>query len=421
MPDHEEYLPTTQDDLAKFLTDNARRPIVPVGGSTVVYRHERTSEAAIAVRLEKLNRVIDYPARDMTITVEAGIRMSDLTNILKAENQRLPIDVPQAEQATLGGVIATNWSGPRRFGCGTMRDYVIGISAIDASGRLFKAGGRVVKNVAGYDLCKLLVGSHGTLAIITQVTLKLRPCPETSALVWMSLDSLQQIDAVLAKLLTSATRPMAIEVLNPQAVLSLNGMQGTCENNVAQASGAASALSSSTGSVTTGGLTSPRSPILSEGPCVLCIGYEGAEHETNWQAKTLVAECRPFEPRSTQTLTGPAADPLWAALTDFAIVDSLLSFKANLLPSRTMEFLQLASDAGIAAQTHAGNGIVIGHLPSDVTSAAVADTVLQPLRECARSCGGDLIMLDRPAKQSSVWMQRVKQNMDPLNLLNHSC
>ena len=161
------FQPTSQDELAQFVTNNAtndRRPLIPIGGGTT--SPTCSVENANEVRLDQLNRVIDFPARDMTITVEAGIRIADLTKILQAENQRLPIDIPQADQATLGGVIASNWSGPRRFGCGTMRDYVIGISAIDATGRQFKSGGRVVKNVAGYDLCKLLVGSHGTLAII---------------------------------------------------------------------------------------------------------------------------------------------------------------------------------------------------------------------------------------------------------------
>ncbi len=178
------FQPSTQSELVQFVADNAtnaKRHLLPIGGGTAC--RDANSDDVIEVRLDGLNRVIDYPARDMTITVEAGIRIAELNRILATENQRLPIDIPQADQATLGGVIATNWSGLRRFGCGTMRDYVIGISAIDATGRRFSAGGRVVKNVAGYDLCKLLVGSNGELAIITQVTLKLRPLPETSALV----------------------------------------------------------------------------------------------------------------------------------------------------------------------------------------------------------------------------------------------
>lgn len=380
--------PDTQDELAQFVAGNAtnsRRRLQPIGGATAC--HDTANDDAVKVRLDKLNRVIDFPARDMTITVEAGIRMAELARILGAENQRLPIDGPQAKQATLGGVIATNWSGSRRFGCGTMRDYVIGISAIDASGREFKAGGRVVKNVAGYDLCKLLVGSRGTLAIITQVTLKLRPVLETSALVRLTFDSLSQIDAVLNRLLMSATRPIALDVL----------------------SGAGQSASQP----------------------VLVVGYEGATNEVRWQVETLLKECRPFEPRAAESFVGAETDGLWNTLRDFAIeTSSAATFKASQPPSRTCELLRLANAAGIATQAHVGNGIVIGHLPSRVTMADQAAALLKPLGEFIQSSGGALSMLRAPSDWpklhvtaeslagSLAWGQRLKRQLDPHNLLN---
>src|SRR5262245_21138531 len=119
-----------------------------------------------AVDLRGLDQVIDYPARDMTITVRAGITIAKLQEILAKENQRLPVDIPDSEIATLGGAIAVNASGPRRYGFGTLRDYLIGISFTDDGGKEAKAGGRVVKNVAGYDLCKLHIGALGTLGIV---------------------------------------------------------------------------------------------------------------------------------------------------------------------------------------------------------------------------------------------------------------
>lgn len=384
------FQPNTQDELAQFVTENAtsaRRRLLSIGGSTACSRI--AGDDLTEVRLDRLNRVIDFPARDMTITVEAGIRMAELDHRLKVENQRLPIDVPQAEQATLGGVIATNWSGSRRFGCGTLRDYVIGISAIDANGRRFSAGGRVVKNVAGYDLCKLLVGSRGTLAIITQVTLKLRPMPETSALVRLTFDSIGQIDAVLNRLLTSATRPVVLDVLSES---------GTDK---------------------------------SAHPPVLVVGYEGAAGETNWQVETLLAECRPFEPRRAEPLVGSTADPLWATLRDFSTAStSLVTFQASLLPSKTCEFLRRAAEAGVAAQAHAGNGIVIGHLPAEVTMPDHAAKRLTPLGEFASASGGHLSLLRAPSDWpkfnwtadscagSLAWTQRLKRQLDPHNLLN---
>ena len=402
MPDSQSFdQPSTQAELALFVAHNAanaRRSLLLVGGGTA---RSHAGPADISeVRLEGLNRVIDFPARDMTITVEAGIRIAELNRILAMENQRLPIDIPQAEQATLGGVIATNWSGSRRFGCGTMRDYVIGISAIDATGRRFSAGGRVVKNVAGYDLCKLLVGSRGTLAIISQVTLKLRPMTETSALVTLTFDSLSQVDTVLNRLLTSATRPMVLDVISRMGTLA----------RPSEGAG---------------------NPPTADHPPVLIVGFEGAIREVSWQAATLLAECRPFEPRATESFVGDAAEALGKKLRDFSIDSkSSVTFKASLPPSRTCEFLRLATESGIDCQTHAGNGIVIGHLSARVSTADQALAAIKPLGDLVRSCGGHLTVLRAPNEwprldvvadswaASLAWTQRLKRQLDPHSLLN---
>src|SRR5262249_12792151 len=136
-------------------------------------------------------------------------------------NQRLPIDVPRADQATLGGILACNVSGPRRFGHGTLRDYVLGISVVNDEGHEIKAGGRVVKNVAGYDLCKLFIGSLGTLGIITQASLKLRPLPDVHALLSVNCGP-DAVADLLDRLHASRTRPICVELLNPSAAQALN-------------------------------------------------------------------------------------------------------------------------------------------------------------------------------------------------------
>ena len=131
-------------------------------------------------------------------------------------------------------MIATNTSGPRRFGQGTIRDYVIGISAVDGRGVAFKAGGRVVKNVAGYDFCKLLVGSFGTLAVITQLTLKTKPRPEASALVACDVRDYSQADALLAALVSSQTTPVAIELLTGPAWQADEALESLAPGGVAR-------------------------------------------------------------------------------------------------------------------------------------------------------------------------------------------
>ena len=193
-------------------------PMYPIGGGTSLNYGLPATAPGIGISLGKLNRVIDYPARDMTITVEAGITLDALAQTLAGERQWLPVEGAQPQVATLGGLMATAFSGPRRYGYGTMRDYVIGMTAVDGRGKAFKAGGRVVKNVAGYDFCKLLTGSLGTVGVISQVTLKVRPLPERSALLVCNLRDDAVAERLLAALIDSATTPSAVELLAGAAV-----------------------------------------------------------------------------------------------------------------------------------------------------------------------------------------------------------
>ena len=189
--------------------------IYPQGGRTALDYGGIPRAPGVALDTRALDQVIDYPAADMTITVQAGITLQALGAVLAEKGQRLLVDAPQADRATLGGIYATNASGPRRFGAGRPRDQIIGVSFVNADGAVVKGGGRVVKNVAGYDFPKLLTGSLGTLGILTQLTLKVRPVPEASALVWAGFGPGADLAGILDRLNTSATRPMAVELLNP--------------------------------------------------------------------------------------------------------------------------------------------------------------------------------------------------------------
>ncbi|CAN5262895.1 FAD-binding oxidoreductase [soil metagenome] len=174
------HRPATVADVGTLVKQQraAKQGIYPVGGRTQLDFGLVPTKPGIALDMTALNKVIDYPARDMTITVEAGITLAELQAVLAKEGQWLPLDAPHPERSTLGGLVATNTSGPRRLGYGTLRDFVIGISFINDNGDEIKGGGRVVKNVAGYDLMKLHTGALGTLGVITQLTLKVRPKPE---------------------------------------------------------------------------------------------------------------------------------------------------------------------------------------------------------------------------------------------------
>jgi glycolate oxidase FAD binding subunit len=186
------------------------RAVYPVGGGTMLDYGLPPSKPGLAIDTRSLDQVIDYPARDMTITVQAGVTIARLRDVTRAEGLDLPIDVPDPDRATLGGVIACNVSGPRRYGYGTFRDYVLGITTVNDRGEETKAGGRVVKNVAGYDLMKLHTGALGTLGVIAQVTLKLRPVPEETSAVVAPFVHGTQLPAVLDAIHATKTRPVSI-------------------------------------------------------------------------------------------------------------------------------------------------------------------------------------------------------------------
>jgi glycolate oxidase FAD binding subunit len=157
-----------------------RLPTVIRGGGTKLTWGRPPAAVDLVVSTTKLNRLIAHRHGDLTATVQAGMTLRDLNAALNAERQWLPID-HAFDEATIGGIVATNDAGPSRHRNGTPRDLVIGITLALTDGRLVKAGGTVVKNVAGYDLGKLVSGSHGTLAGIVDVTFKLVPVPQSSA------------------------------------------------------------------------------------------------------------------------------------------------------------------------------------------------------------------------------------------------
>ena len=183
------------------------RAIYPRGGGTAMDYGGVPRRPGVAVNTRSINRLIDYPSADMTITIEAGMALSELRAILAGQHQRLLVNAPLPDRATLGGIYATNTCGSRRFGAGRPRDQIIGVSFVTSAGEVVKGGGRVVKNVAGYDFPKLLTGSMGTLGIITQLTLKVRPIPEASAIAWSPLAGPNEAAERLDRLNHSDARP----------------------------------------------------------------------------------------------------------------------------------------------------------------------------------------------------------------------
>jgi glycolate oxidase FAD binding subunit len=331
--------------------------IYPVGGRTMLDLGLPPKKPGIALDTSALNAVVDYPARDMTITVQAGITIEALNRTLATENQWLPVDVPLPARATIGGAIATNASGAHRLGHGTLRDAVIGIGFLTDDGVEVKGGGRVVKNVAGYDFMKLQTGALGTLGLITHVTLKVKPRPETTATVAFGCRA-TELGERLDQLHKSNSRPVAIELLNAAAWAE------------------------------TGAAAIP-------GDWILLVGFGEKRVTVDWQKKTLLDELK----RDTRDLFN-----LWETVTDLQVRPaSRFIGKASVLPSQVAEFANRCNRDGALVHSQPLNGIVWLHAEE------------RPGPEFVLRRGAT-----KPAKAGADWelMKHVKATLDPDNVFN---
>jgi FAD/FMN-containing dehydrogenase len=164
------------------------------------------------VDLSALNRIVQHTPEDMTVTVEAGATLSSLQAQLAKRGQWLPIDPPNPNGLTIASLLATNASGPQRFGFGTIRDHLIGLEVILADGRLIHSGGKVVKNVAGFDLMKLFVGGHDSLGFIVEATFKLLPLPEVEQCVQARCHSLEAAGRLIDAVIESDLTPTVLDL-----------------------------------------------------------------------------------------------------------------------------------------------------------------------------------------------------------------
>ncbi len=393
--------PASPDDVLELVRAARAEgtPLYPVGGGTSLDFGLPARRPGWNVDLTGLSQIVDYPAADMTITVQAGIRMDELDGALRTNRQQLPLDVPRATEATLGGVLATNFSGPRRLGYGTARDFVIGIRAVDGHANAFAGGGRVVKNVAGYDFCKLLIGSLGTLGIVTEVTLKLKPrCAQRVALVLAPADR-SQLQRQLAQLIDSPAQPVAADWLVGPTWTASGRRRGWPEGPVGW----------------------------------VAMLLEGQPAETTWMREQIQREWA--EPGAVRAwhAEGQDADELLSELSEFpAAGESPLVLKANVRPSGVLDLVDtiLADAPDASVQAHAVNGVLRVRLP-EFPPAGLGSTLIRRWQPAAIKAGGNLVVLANPAGQEmtsqAVWgtpsgpldvMHRIKQQFDPNELLN---
>jgi len=166
-------------------------------------------------------KCLDYVPEDLTVSVQAGIKLKDLKKILAKKNQFIPLD-PLFLEGTVGGIISTNSTGPLGASYGSVKNFLLGVKVAHADGRISKAGGKVVKNVAGYDLTKLYIGAIGTLGCILEANLKVYPLPESESTLLIFVNEIDEIQQYTRKLLTVGISPVAFELLNGEVFTALS-------------------------------------------------------------------------------------------------------------------------------------------------------------------------------------------------------
>lgn len=411
--------PASQADVAEAVRAaySSAEGLCPVGGGTALTFGGTLPTTPRQLVLTGLNRIVDYTPRDMTILVEAGVRMADLAATLASEGQQLPIDIPRASEATIGGVVATNWCGPRRYGHGTIRDYVIGIHAVDGRGVAFKGGGRVVKNVAGYDFCKLLTGSLGTLGIITQLALKVKPQPECVTTVVAECADLNVAETALQRLALLEAPPAAIDLLIGDAWNDATGGPPAARPQPHAAT-----------------IRTPQSAIRN----YLAVRIEGTEVETRWLADLTQAECAAAGASSSFVLSSNDATKLWSRQVEFSdrgVGDgndaSPMVLQIIVPPSSVVEMISkvLVADPACTIQAHAASGVILARF-KDFSHSDLTMSLAGKLRPAAVRLGGSAIVVRSSLdgitphlawggrNDAVVLLERIKQKFDPKNILN---
>ncbi len=383
--------PTTAQELATVIAEAHHQgwQLLPIGNASKADWGGLRSGIRFILSTARLNRLVDHAAGDMTITVEAGMCWTKLQHILQETNQWLPVDPRYADQATIGGIIATGDTGSLRHRYGGIRDLLIGISFVRSDGQLANAGGRVVKNVAGYDLMKLLTGSYGTLGIITQVTLRVYPLPEVSQTIVLT-----GIPAAIAQashtLLGSALTPTAVDLLSP---------------------GFLAALGLGTG-------------------MALLVRFQGLPPSVNEQSDRLLELANSLS-LSSHVLSQADDAVLWQQVQATTAQDaaSTILCKLGIRPAAAITLLERV-DSLPASQAilHAASGIGYCRVAASTPAAE-----LLAIRSHCQTAGGYLSVLEAPVtlkQQLDVWgymgnafpvMQQLKQQFDPQSLFNPGC
>ncbi len=350
-----------------------RLTVVPRGQGTKLSWGRPPRSADVLLDVSGLDQVLDHAAGDLIVAAQAGALLSEVQSVVGQGGQQLALDETVAG-STIGGLLATNTSGPRRIAAGSARDLLIGVTVVRADGVVAKAGGRVVKNVAGYDLGKLVIGSFGTLAVITDATFRLHPEPPARSWVSLSVADPARAQAAVQSVLHAQAVPAAIEVEWPRGA----------------------------------------------GGGAVHVLLEGRADGVAGRAATVRNLFGGSATESEEAPAGGAAYP-WDVVARGD--ERATALKLTFSLSGLAEVLTVAAEIGAHVRGSAGAGVVYAALPAGVT-ADEARAAVDRLRGTCTRVGGSAVVLDAPAAVKAavdVWgpipaldlMQRVKDQFDP--------
>jgi glycolate oxidase FAD binding subunit len=369
--------PQDAREIAELVSacETDRITVAPIGAARTLSQM-RKEPVQIGISLRRMNHILAYEPEDMTVVAEAGLTVGDLNATVASRGQRLPVDPRNPDATTLGSLIGAGAAGPIRLSEGTVRDLLIGIQFVGHDGHLIRGGGRVVKNVAGYDLMKVLTGSFGTLGIVTEAAFKVRPIPENYTI---ARASFADLDAAFAG-------AMALHDKLPLIHLEI--------------------LSPGVGAV-----------ISEDDHFVVLAGFAGIPSELTHQ-RDLIAQLLD----GSTVIDSESAHELYMAVRDFDFRDSSLAARVAVLPAELSRCLRDSSADFVA---HVGSGI------AELWTETIDAALMARWREIAHSARGHLRVLsapssirsqidffDRPNPGAFKLMQRLKSAFDPANVFN---
>ncbi|HTK08896.1 MAG TPA: FAD-binding oxidoreductase [Ktedonobacteraceae bacterium] len=390
-------IPNTVEEAAQIIAaaHEQHLTVMARGGGSQTNLGGLAERIDVLLQTTRLDSLLEHEGPDLTCQVEAGITLATLQEHLRTQGQRLSLDPPGASETTIGGILATNASGPKRLRYGTARDLVIGMRVVQADGEIARSGGRVVKNVAGYDLNKLYIGSLGTLGIIVEANFKLHPLPQSERTLLLSYARVEDAMQTVIKLMGSLLTPSALELIDTGAANDMADLFGV--------------------SLPTSGYT-------------LAVNVEGSRATIARQIEETRSLARQEHALLGEEMEGPEQDHFWDTVREHT--QGTLTCKTSVLLTQVVPYLTMLQEIcnryqlESASIAHAGNGVIYTELrPGDATSRLLA--AITELRRYLDVLGGVLVIERCPVEMKrllSIWgepkgdfrmMQSLKQQFDP--------